>query len=945
MSGTINKSLDDFEENASIGSSSDADIELSQNVNQENSFCTSSDTAIVEKNIKKSTNEEPEDEFKKNVCNSKEISSDTLNNFKTKLEKNCVEENDLEKESENNVPIVGEAIEESVMIVKGEGSGQECDTGNPDETDTQNETSKSEDIKKPKLWSIETICSSSKEVQEEVISVPTTGFFFGDSSVPCFSNVHNGEKSCLNEKKIEVDLSKANDKESTNCKKLNEIDSSSLNNVDKESNPKNKEEFSGKQNSKQSIFNIKVHEKEIQITEHNVSEVNEVYTKSESIIKNDIPKANACESTSVDVQNKSQLNIATQSLNTNENDQSLTIDEIDKCGTKNTVFPDKIIKEPPKINIANEEIKIKLDVDDSAGQQPTNDTIPDIDMSKETVKQQKSSVHLEENKKENTELQTENKKEKTIVQRENTKEKTQVQIENKKEKTELRMENKKEKTELQLKNEKEKSELQIENKKTKTDLQIEIDQQLNTEIVNHTIETNKRDFDNDLQVNKQSTSVINESDLVVKKGDYCEQIKENELLIITKDQCTVSDEQKNVNVEEKQAKIDKIILPNVVEPSVLTDAKIPTNVCSIVNKNNESKTSLLVEHNESKFKSLVEGNKIDKEKQISNDVGEQIEIIDDLKLNASTSNDNLDQLSVRNKLKSKSVDCSSTTDQTVAKDASQCLLTHQNDKKTKKISHDIRNIISDCVVNEQLTDIVHENKQLNKIQMKNEESLMNSLLQEKNKSVANADCQKVSNKKHGMDKIVQKSDQIKEISKINKLEKEKSEVFKVKDELKPCDIDNEKSKIIMEESKANIKELKTKSLDSSNNLTVVKEEHTEVIEMNKNVKPLSSSSVQKQDEIIDENPSVISTKQVKEGNIKQEDVQVNCIENKTVFKDIKPNKVKKETNVVLEEKLNSKKLKSEMCSEFNVHKNISETSLKTNEECTDEIRENGKLNM
>lgn len=886
-------------------SSSDAEVELPQNLCQENNSCTSSDTAIVEDNKKKSTNNESDVEL--NNCNSKEISSEISNNLKTKLEKNCVEDN--ESYSTNNVPIVGEAIEEAVMIVKGEGLGQECDTGNPDETDTQNETSKSEDIKKPKLWSIETICSSSKEIKEEVISVPTTGFFFGDDSVPCFSNVSNGEKSNLSEKKLEVDLLKENDEESKNSKKLYEVDSSSVNNVDKESNPKNTEEFSAKQNSKQSIFNIKVHEKEIQITEHNV---NEAYAKSESIEKNDTFKTNACESTSVDTHNKSQkLQLSSASLNINENDQSLNIDEIDKCGANNTDFLDNTIKEH-KINIVKEEIKFTPVVDDSANQQQTNNAISDTDMDKKTVKQQKSSVLLENKN------------------------------------TELQIENKKEKTELQIVNKKENTELQVENKNKNTKLQIENDQQLKAEIVNHTIEINEHGLDDDLQINKQSTSGTNESGKVDQIGDCCKK-NENESLIITKDLCTDIDEQKKVDVKEKQSKIDKTIVPNVDEPGVLTDTKILTNVCSIIDKNKESKVSLLVEDNE-----------MDKAEQGSNDVNEQIEIADDLKLNASNSNDNLDQHTECNKLKS--VDCSS-IDQIVTKDASQCLLTHQqidfdqNDKKPKKTSHDIRNIISDCVVNEQLTDIPDENQQITK--MNTENSLVNNLLQEENKSVVNADCQKVSNKKHSLDKILQKLDQTKEITKINKLEKENSEVFKIKDKLEPCrNVDNEEGNIIMEKSKTNIKELKTESLDSLNSTTAVKEQPTEVSEINKNVILTSSSSVQKQSEIvdvIDEKLSAISTKQFKESNIKQENVQVNCVENKLVVEDIKPSEVKKEknqtimtknkTNVCFEEKLNSKELKSDTCSNFNLNKSTLETSVETNEECTDEISEKGKIKV
>lgn len=299
--------------------------------------------------------------------------SETIDSKENVLEnsihlKTQFDEDDGSKNKINNA-IVGETIEESVMIVKGEGSGQECDTGNPDEINTQNETSKNEDVKKPKLWSIETICSSSKEVREENISVPTTGFFFGDDSVPCFNNVSNGESSCP-DKKLEVNQTKERDTELNKIKKLDDVDSittspKQLNEVDipktshndKSLNKeciKNEEEFPTKNTSKQSVFNIKVHEEEVQITERNA---NEVFPKSDLSIKNDKHKPNVYESTLVDTHDKPhELNSTTHIFENNEDNDC---NETGKCGTDN-IQQNKITDECKKICV-NEDSNITLD--------------------------------------------------------------------------------------------------------------------------------------------------------------------------------------------------------------------------------------------------------------------------------------------------------------------------------------------------------------------------------------------------------------------------------------------------------------------------------------------------------------------------------------------------------------------------------------------------------
>lgn len=272
------------------------------------------------------------------------------------MEDNLNEENNLLNKM--SAPIVGEAIEESIMIVKGEGSGNECDTGNPDETNTQNETSKNEDVKKPKLWSIEAICSSSKEVKEEIISVPKTGFFFGDDSVPSFNNVSNGENSHLKEKKLEVEPSKDKVDEVLQNIKYEEVDSTSTLNIikplNKECITKNEEEFSSKKSSKQSVFNIKVHEEEVQITERNA---NEVFNTSDSSINIKIHKMNVYETPSLNTFSKSQdfqLNSTTQVLRTNEKNPSLTSSEAISANTVDNVCQNEIVE--CKVNTVNEQI-------------------------------------------------------------------------------------------------------------------------------------------------------------------------------------------------------------------------------------------------------------------------------------------------------------------------------------------------------------------------------------------------------------------------------------------------------------------------------------------------------------------------------------------------------------------------------------------------------------
>lgn len=63
-------------------------------------------------------------------------------------------------------PKFSDVIEEPVMFVHGSGSGQDCLTGNPDEVDESIDDKSPE--KKPKLWSIDAICSSEKLLNESL---------------------------------------------------------------------------------------------------------------------------------------------------------------------------------------------------------------------------------------------------------------------------------------------------------------------------------------------------------------------------------------------------------------------------------------------------------------------------------------------------------------------------------------------------------------------------------------------------------------------------------------------------------------------------------------------------------------------------------------------------------------------------------------------------------
>ncbi|XP_026810357.1 remodeling and spacing factor 1 [Rhopalosiphum maidis] len=525
LSGAKDNTLDDIEDSNSIETGSEGENELPSSLNPEKP------SLIIENNKKEySTTESTNVELEKNELDSQENPLDKPINFKRKLN----EDDDLPNKC--NIPIVGEEIEESVMIVKGEGSGQECDTGNPDETNTQNDTSKIEDVKKPKLWSIEAICSSSKEVKEEIVSVPKTGFFFGDDSVPCFNNVSNGEDSCIDDSKLKVAQSnkdieeskknkisveelnknmktdeelctnKKNDEEINKSEKLDEVDTTTSHGI----KSLNLNEFSCKNVSKQSVFNIKVHEEEVQITER---KANEVFTKSETSIKHNTTSVYG--STSFDSYIKpqeSQINSMTEIVAHNKDNQPQISSKI------NTYDADH----------KTECNKIEVD--------QTNDLLPDLTnsdifTSTKVEEQKNQSVKFEENTKCNIDQHLE------------------------------------------------------ENKKK------EIDQQL---IVSEPIKTNT--LDNKIQLNEQlTTSKSSQSDEEKILDNRCETIKANESFANTIGQYDDINDQPSSYVVEQKACILDTSVSNLADQSTISDDQILENKSII---DDEKPNDNLVEENE-----------------------------------------------------------------------------------------------------------------------------------------------------------------------------------------------------------------------------------------------------------------------------------------------------------------------------------------------------------
>lgn len=788
------------------------------------------------------------------------------------------ESNEDSSLNEINTPIVGEIIEESVMIVKGEGSGHACDTGNPDETNTQNETLKNEDVKKPKLWSIETICSSSKEVQED-ISVPKMGFFFGDDSVPCFNNVSNGENSHLiNEKfvgsssienceelpkkldgeleknkeidqelrtntklddenaknkkidqelitnkkldeklatnktldeelekniklddeletdkkldeelkknikldeelatnkkydeqltpdkKLDEELSKniqLDEELATNIKydeklatekKLNEVvdstTSNSIESLDKQCSGTNAEDFSIKKTSKQSVFNIKVHEEEVQITER---KANEVFTKSESIIKDNAHVTNIFESNIIDTHKELQESKLSSTIQVSEsysNDKSLNFDETNKLNTEQN----KIVDE--------HEVDVKLEGknnDDQIDIHLTNaNMVANEDL--HIINQESFHVKLPEN----------------------------------------------------------------------------------SSIDDSAIKTNIHILENNLKTKKQSTS-----DVVEKVIKHCEHFNPNKLLLNSVDQCININEQQIDASEQNSSSLDRNPILNEVNLSVKTDNRILANKSNIIIDNNKEIVSLKVQSNESN-------------RQITENVDEIIQATDDSNTNATYLKSKLNLLTKSDNSTGMVIQYSSENgsdkahDQTLMDDVNQYPTTSkqidddQNYKKPNLTLHNISNIIE---TNKSVDDIVKEKNQSTNIeinkteycQIRNENNLVTNIIQEKPESVVNI-ALKTSNNKHSLDKILQKSVEVKEVIECPNYENNSTEELKFKVQPESFNTEVKRDDICMVKSEKNYKELKTKNLD----LTVGKTDG-ELIEGKSNI-ALAIPSKQKED--------------------------------------------------------------------------------------------------
>lgn len=662
LSGAKDDNLNAIDDSSSstsiIETGSEAEINLSPRLDQTNA------TIKIENHMSESSNNV---ESEKSLYNPEQNSLEIPINLKRKLESSSCEDNNLPNKISS--PIVGEAIEEPVLIVKGEGSGNECDTGNPDEINTQNETAKNEDVKKPKLWSIETICSSSKEVKEEIISVPVTGFFFGDDSVPCLNNVSNGESS----------HPKENDKddEALNNKISEEIDSALTLNIvspfNKECSIKNEDELSSKMSSKQSVFNIKVHEEEVQITERNA---NEVFRTSDSNINTKIHKTHVYETSPLDTFSKSQdsqLNSTIQVFKTNEFNPLNTSSE---ANTNNTV--------------------------DNVCQKKINDSKSE----KKTICQANIDIN----------------KDKKIGIEENLNGKSKENSEN--------------------------------------------DQQLTTKTVNQIIITD----DDGIKINKQSVNETKQSDEKKKKYNSYEKAENNA-------------QQSTEKLEKNRCALNELTQSKVLD--IVTDNQILTN-CNVID-------------NKQVIVNLVKDKDIDQ--NLSKDVSEDFKTIDYSQKNATCSNPELNQHTIcdNSTLKFTTGNCSrssscKTYDQTETDNVDQYFkiskqVDDNNCKKLKNTAHNISNIIETGVF---VSDIIksnddNESKQLEGFQIKKENKLILNL-------------ERVSNK-HSFDKILQKSDQAREIS--------ENESTKDQPESSGFEIDN----VHTVKSKTNVKEIKTKCLD------------------------------------------------------------------------------------------------------------------------------------
>jgi remodeling and spacing factor 1 len=761
-----------------------------------------------------------------------------------------------------NIPIVGDVIEESVMIVKGEGSGLECDTGNPDETNTQNETLKNEDVKKPKLWTIETICSSSKEVKED-ISVPKTGFFFGDDSVPCFNNVSNGENSQLIKEKFEGSSSKENYEDLTTNNKLNEdlttdkklyedlttnkkLDEDLTTNKKLDEkftvNEKLNEEFTvnekldeeftvNKKLDEEVAINKKLNEKFIAnknlVDEHAINEkINEELVVNKTL--------------EVDLEKNIKLN---KDLTKNEKMDKVvdsttmnSIESLDKgCSSKSTedlsvnktskqsVFNIKVHEEEVQITErkANEVFtKSEFTVKDDA--HIVNSNIPVLKSScndKSITFDETEQNNIVNKYEENEKIECKNNDYQSGIQLTHANSVTNVDVHSVNQEI------------FGIKS--------LENRKEETEQQLENDQQLVTKLEDN---TDVHIHESPIKTNKQSTSDGSPSDKIEKVVKNCDNVNPIKSLLSTANQCIDINEQNIDTVEQNSSTLDNIEFSNEGNLNVIIDNKISANEFNI-NDNNKEIVSLEVQSNESNT-------------QITKNVDEDIQTIDDLNTNATYLKHDVNlHTESENSIKSE-IECSGENvnskadDQTLIDNVnlypttSKQIDDEQNYKKPNLTLHNISNIIEtnksvdDTIVTKQSINTC--NMEINKqeyYQIKNKNN-NGASIQEKTESVANI-TQNIFNNKHSLDKILQKSVEIKDISECPSHKKNFMEEFKLENQPESSNFEVEKDNVCMVKSEKNIKELKTKNLDST-----VEKNNSEFIE-NKNKIVLANPKVQK----------------------------------------------------------------------------------------------------
>lgn len=925
--------LDDVEDSNSVETGSDAEIELSPDLNQEKLISpVISKLNPINENVKteysNDFNIKPEEDLLDQF--SKENSIKNPMNLKRKLNE--------ENSSLDRSPIVGETIEESVMIVKGEGSGQDCDTGNPDETNTQNETSKNEDVKKPKLWSIETICSSSKEVQEETIHVPMSGFFFGDNSVHCFNSVSNGESSHLNEKNIEDNSSKKDDKE----KKPDHIGSTSTSDesFNIEGNIKNDSELSGIKASKQSVFNIKVHEEEVQITERNA---NEVFAKTETNLKDDEQKKNICESTSVSESiNKSQETISpqalesdkhnklyssceTSNLDTDNNDNQNKTNDEHKVISVNKKFECKEIEKNINTDKQHRDTDVSSDLDKHVGKYGSPNENAEKDGDNETV--QELETDLQTSKKVDQNIKTD---EHVLENDLNINEQSKTQI-NKNYEIETKNPNcKNDETNELLENTKDQSietnnhninvveqtclldkkltniddtSVTINDKTQKKECNV-IDDKI--EILNAINEDNETDSKISEDVHQHVETIDSSESKVIPSNDSFDQSTETDYLTINKT------ENKNIIQDQTSININQCIEISKQIKDHQNDEKLKETshiICNIINtdisKNiNIEKLTMANKIDNTDVSKSTETNKQltrdNRNKIIDTDVSENIKtneqstshnISNIIETDVSTSIEKNEQPSLH------SMSNIIETDVGKSNNIDELLISHNI---SKTMETDINESIKS---NEQLANtIISKTEPLENCQISSKNNLVKNVNQEDNNLIVNSSIQIPSNNKHCLDTILQESDEIKEIPKNSKVEIKTVKINTLESEVKTKESETVKTNI----STALAFQKDSEQIEEKNS-TVLKipnlhEKQNEIIDKI-NEFPRSQS------QIIDEELNVVSVKQCTKNIIKTK-LEIDSAETKMMKSKKEKNKLsntENKVNTCVVEKLNLEK--------------------------------------